>query len=532
MKFPAFNSSDENVQWQRFCALNWFSDQLGMWLDISRMKINQKEIEDLRPNLEKALDAMADIERGAYANIDENRQVGHYWLRSPDLAVNQDIKNLIEKEIVEIENFSNSVLLGTIRSNNNKKFDNVIWIGIGGSALGPQLVYRSLKQQNLGLEFHFVDNIDPIGIKETIETVGENITNSLIVVVSKSGSTPEPRIVMEQFKNHLSQKGLNWPSQAVAITTRGSKLDMLAKDEQWLKRFDLPDWVGGRTSITSAVGILPIALVGKDIRNFLKGASDMDLTTRERNLQNNPAMLISAAWYSAGQGKGKKDLVVLPYRDRLDLISKYLQQLIMESLGKRLNRNGECVNQGLSVFGNKGSTDQHAYVQQLRDGIDNFFVTFIEVLGDNVNLPTISDQNPNDYLFGFLQGTRNALTDSNRQSILLTINTLNENSLGSIIALFERTVGIYAELININAYDQPGVEAGKVAASEILDLKNRVVEILADGKPRTTEEIAHLLGSSCIESIYLILRLLTFNNSNIKAIGSWREPKLIRFGLE
>ena len=106
----------------------------------------------------------------------------------------------------------------------------------------------------------------------------------------------------------------------------------------------------------------------------------MDELTRNACLKENPAALLSAAWFFTGDGIGKRDMVVLPYRDRLQVFSKYLQQLVMESLGKKFNRKGEIVHQGISVFGNKGSTDQHAYVQQLRDGIDNFFCVFIELL--------------------------------------------------------------------------------------------------------------------------------------------------------
>ena len=135
------------------------------------------------------------------------------------------------------------------------------------------------------------------------------------------------------------------------------------------------DWVGGRTSITSAVGLLPGALIGCDIRDFLAGAAQMDAATREADLRRNPAALMAASWHVAGGGRGQRDMVVLPYRDRLEVFSRYLQQLVMESLGKRLNRNGEVVHQGIAVYGNKGSTDQHAYVQQLRDGVDNFFAT-------------------------------------------------------------------------------------------------------------------------------------------------------------
>jgi glucose-6-phosphate isomerase len=142
------------------------------------------------------------------------------------------------------------------------------------------------------------------------------------------------------------------------------------------------DWVGGRTSELSAVGLLPAALQGVDIQAMLDGAAAMDAATRTHDTLKNPAALLALMWFHATGGKGQKDMVVLPYKDRLLLFSRYLQQLVMESLGKRLDLDGKRVDQGINVFGNKGSTDQHAYVQQLRDGVNNFFITFIRVLKD------------------------------------------------------------------------------------------------------------------------------------------------------
>src|SRR3989442_11113653 len=126
------------------------------------------------------------------------------------------------------------------------------------------------------------------------------------------------------------------------------------------------DWVGGRTSVTSAVGLVPMALQGLDIDRFLAGAAAMDAKTRVNDVKTNAAMRLALMWHYAGNGRGEKDMVILPYKDRLALFSKYLQQLGMEALGKKHGLDGKEVNQGIAVYGNKGSTDQHAYVQQLR----------------------------------------------------------------------------------------------------------------------------------------------------------------------
>src|SRR5947207_12220318 len=160
----------------------------------------------------------------------------------------------------------------------------------------------------------------------------------------------------------------------------------------------------------SAVGLLPMALEGFDIDEFLAGAAAMDEQTRTPVAAQNAAMLLALMWYYAGNGKGEKDMVILPYKDRLALFSKYLQQLVMESLGKKEDLDSKVVHQGIAVYGNKGSTDQHAYVQQLRDGVLNFFVTFIEVNKDRRNTAIeIEDRiTSGDYIDGFLRATHTA----------------------------------------------------------------------------------------------------------------------------
>jgi glucose-6-phosphate isomerase len=173
-------------------------------------------------------------------------------------------------------------------------------------------------------------------------------------------------------------------------------------------RLPMWDWVGGRTSVFSAVGLLPAALQGIDLQELLMGARLMDQHGREKEISRNPAAQLALNWWYAGSGRGEKAMVVLPYKDRLSLFSNYLQQLVMESLGKERDLEGRVVRQGLTVYGNKGSTDQHAYVQQLREGRNDFFAQFLEVLKDQEG-PAVevdSDITSGDYLVGFL--VRNA----------------------------------------------------------------------------------------------------------------------------
>ena len=510
--------------WKRYCDFLFSDDSLGFWLDISKMDVDSKDFEEFKGVFSKAFDSITSLENGSIANLDEGRQVGHYWLRNPKIAPNKEISNSISNEINEISNFGESILKGEITNLEGQKYTDVFWIGIGGSGLGPLLIKESFKRESVGLNIHFLDNVDPEGISHKLNSILPNISSTLFVVVSKSGGTPEPLIGMEQAMKFVCDNNLSWSSQSIAITSKGSKLDKLARDENWLKIFDLPDWVGGRTSITGAVGLLPAVLIGADIHKFLSGASKMDQLTRISDIKNNPAALLSLSWYKSGKGKGLRDMVVLPYRDRLEVFSRYLQQLVMESLGKKLDRNGNQVNQGIAVYGNKGSTDQHAYVQQLRDGIDNFFVNFIEILHDPSEIIEVKNKRPGDYLSGFLQGTRSALTEGGRQNLTITFKSFDESSLGALIALFERAVSLYAELINVNAYNQPGVEAGKKAATNIIKLQEKIEDLMLDGKERSLSEINEALSTNSTESIYMILRKLSENSDQFLIKGDQSFP--------
>jgi len=247
---------------------------------------------------------------------------------------------------------------------------------------------------------------------------------------------------------------------------------------------------------------------------LLEGARAMDAATRERDPRRNPAALLALMWRHAGNGRGDKDMVVLPYKDRLGLFARYLQQLVMESLGKELDLQGRRVNQGIVVYGNKGSTDQHAYVQQLREGANNFFVTFIEVLEDGGSgLEVEPGVTSGDYLSGFLQGTRRALADNGRESLTITLDRVDARSVGMLIALFERAVGLYARLVGVNAYHQPGVEGGKKAAQRVIEIQGRVVEALRTAPGAlAAADIARMAGApEETETVYRVLRHLAAN---------------------
>jgi len=373
-----------------------------------------------------------------------------------------------------------------------------------GDALGDPAADR--------MRIHFVDNTDPDGIARAIANLKGRLAETLCIVTSKSGGTPDTRNGMLVVAEAYREVNLKFADHAVAVTMAGSQMDKLAATQSWLARFPMFDWVGGRTSELSAVGLLPAALQGIDIAAMLAGAAACDVATRVHETRGNPAALMALMWYVATDGKGKRDLVVLPYKDRLLLFSRYLQQLVMESLGKQLDLDGKRVEQGIAVYGNKGSTDQHAFVQQLRDGINNFFVTFVRVLeSGGSQLEVEPGVTAGDYLHGFLLGTREALYGNDRQSMTITIRQVNARIVGALIALFERAVGFYASLIHINAYHQPGVEAGKKAASAVLALQIKAHAALSS-TPQTAGQIAAAIGAvDFVEGVYLLLEHLASN---------------------
>lgn len=516
--------------WDRYREYRCDAPELGLSLDISRVRFENDYLARMSSPISSAMDAMEALEAGAVANSDERRMVGHYWLRASGLAPAEELATGIKNALASVHTFAEQVHRGALCGADGR-FEHVIHVGIGGSALGPQLICEALRTNASPVSVHFLDNADPDGIDCLIERLNGALGRTLVSVVSKSGWTPTPRYVQLELEAIYRRMGLEFSRHAVATTLEDSDLDRRAIGERWLARFPLWQWVGGRTSITSAVGLLPAALQGVDIDSFLVGAAVMDRLTRQRNPKDNPAALLALMWYWLGNGHGDKHMVVLPYKDHLALLARYIQQLVMESLGKKLDRDGATVHQGLTVYGNKGSTDQHAYVQQLREGIDNFFVTFIRVDNHRAGpaIQIMPEVTLGDYLFASLEGTRNALYENGRDSITITLPDLTPSSLGALVALFERAVGLYAELINVNAYHQPGVD--KQIAAEVADLQREVTTYLkTNDRPQTAEEIANGIGKNEeVETVYKLLQYLATDPSRGTRVRRGPGPFTERF---
>ncbi len=502
----------------------YYSPETKIMLDWSGMDLNDEYMSAMSDKIQSALDGMEKLEGGAISNPDENRMVGHYWLRAPELAPTKELRDEITECLNAVKAFAAKVHAGEIKTEKGKTFKNVIVGGIGGSSLGPVFVSKALSTPNDKMKLYFMDNTDPAGMDEVFRNVKPELDETLTIIISKSGGTIETRNCMEEARAFYEAIGLSFAKHTVCVTGAGSKLDGIATKEGWIERFPMWDWVGGRTSVMSAVGLLPLALQGLDIDSFLKGAADFDKLGRNREVTKNPAAIMALSWYKCSGGKGGTTQVVLPYKDSLDLLAKYLQQLTMESLGKELDLDGKTVNQGLAVMGNKGTSDQHSYVQQLVGGPSNVFVTFVQVLKDRAGASVTvgEDSTSGDYLNAFMLGTKKALESHGKHTMIVTIPTADAYNVGQIIAINERAVGLYAELIHINAYHQPAVEFGKKAAGSLIETKNKAkAALVASGKPMTAEKLAAEVGAETDDVFRLMLHLAE-NDPQLKV--EYKEP--------
>ncbi|UWG97120.1 glucose-6-phosphate isomerase [Dehalobacter sp. DCM] len=513
------------TEWGNFQEYLYSNNELNLQIDISRVNLPENYLEEMKSRIQRVFLQIREMERGGIANQDEQRMVGHYWLSDPDISPTAEIGNQIKLTLDRIKDFTRKVHQGVISGQTGRTFRNILVVGIGGSSLGTRFVSDALRETGQPCKLYFIDNTDPDAMDRIFDELRGKMDETLTIVISKSGGTVETRNGMEEVRYFYEKQELDFSRHTVSITQAGSKLDKICIKEGWLDSFPMWEWVGGRTSVLSAVGLLPLALQGIDIDGLLEGARICNSLTRKTEVRSNPAALLALAWDYLTGGKGGKQMVVLPYKDRLELFAKYLQQLVMESLGKEKDLDGKTVHQGLTVYGNKGSSDQHSYLQQLLEGPDNFFLIFIEVLKDREgnSLKIAEESTSGDYLHAFLLGTRNAITQKGKSSITITVKEINAKSIGCLIALFERIVSIYALLVNINAYHQPAVEMSKKGAHEVIRIKNLIVSILSSckGQGLTIEEIAQAIRqNNGIENskinqeiIYKVLQHLAANRS-------------------
>ncbi|GIQ86592.1 phosphoglucose isomerase, partial [Kipferlia bialata] len=461
---------------------------------------------------DKALALMARMEAGEVINHtavkaeSEDRQVDHYNLRLKEekvtgkslahsLTMWEEVKAVIER----IEN-------GDITNEAGERFTDVVFNGIGGSFLGPLMLIISQKGDeyntapDMKVKVHFVANTDPETFDRLVSR--NNLKNMLMVVMSKSGGTSETLGNWDTFSQEVSALGLAPNRHLMAITIPGSFLDGRSKSEKWVHTFNMHEETGGRTSIWSAIGAVPCAFAHIDFAEFLKGASHMDEMTRRADAPSNPAMLMSL-YINHLLNKSPKNMMVLGYSDCLKEYSHYLQQLYMESLGKEYDIEGKAAPHGLTVFGGVGTGEQHSCMQQIQKGINDTFVRFIHFRHREADYANAKAGSMGRQLLAFVKGTELALNQNGRSFVTMTFSKPNPFNMGMMVALEERVVSILAAFWDINAYDQPGVQDGKLAAKGVNALSLAIENALVAAKAFTALSVTDTLSTLGVEAASL-----------------------------
>ena len=361
------------------------------------------------------------------------------------------------------------------------RFDNILVLGIGGSALGGLAVTEALlkpywnlltpeQRDNLPRIF-FLDNIDPDTITGLLEIL--DLSKTLVNVITKSGSTAE---TMSQFlivKDILERElGDDYRKNIVATTDKKTGILRQIAEQEGYKTFVVPDDVGGRFSVFSAVGLLPFALVGINIDELTNGIKDMDLALKNVDIWENIAAQNALIHYLLDTRKGKNISVMMPYSSRLKYVADWYAQLWAESLGKNKDKDGNDVQIGQTPVKALGVTDQHSQIQLYNEGPNNKIINFIRVeeFDNTVEIPRIfeytgigylSRKTINDLLNAEADSTRVALSDYNRPTVTITLPKVDGYNVGQLLYMLEVQTAIAGELYNIDAFNQPGVEQAK-----------------------------------------------------------------------
>lgn len=361
------------------------------------------------------------------------------------------------------------------------RFDNILVLGIGGSALGGLAVTEALlkpywnlltPEQRNGLpRIFFLDNIDPDSMNGLLDIL--DLKKTLVNVITKSGSTAETMSQYMIIKDRLEKElGDNYRRNIVATTDKKMGVLRQLADQEGYKTFVVPDDVGGRFSVFSAVGLVPFALVGLDIDQIMNGIKDMDLALKNTDIHQNIAAQGALIQYLLDTEKGKNISVMMPYSTRLKYVSDWYVQLWAESLGKEYNNAGEKVNIGPTPVKAVGATDQHSQIQLYNEGPNNKVITFIRVenFDTQLEIPQIFEytgigylggKTINDLINAEADSTRIALADYSRPTMTISLERIDEYNIAQLLYMLEVQTAIAGELYNINTFDQPGVEQAK-----------------------------------------------------------------------
>ena len=417
------------------------------------------------------LDAMKDAAVAAQHAVEKNRGKG--WLGWTELPYNQ------EEIVAKIEKVA-----ADVRAN----YEALVVLGIGGSALGPIAVHQALNHLHYnelpaskrpGPRFYVEDNIDPERMAALLDVI--DVAKTCFVIITKSGATAETMsqylIISEALK---AQVGEGWAKQVIAVTDHEKgNLIKLAKEEGF-ETFYIPDGVGGRFSELCPVGLIPAACCGIDIRAMLAGAAEMDARCKSDDMMKNPALLEAVLQYIASEQMGRNIQVMLPYADSLKYMADWFCQLWAESLGKNVRRDGTPCHAGQTPAKALGVTDQHSQLQLYNEGPFDKVITFIKVekFRAETQIPKGCEQFKDVAFLGGMthntlieaerQGTEYALYVNRRMNQTIVLPEVNAHTIGQLLFFLEMATAYEGELLNIDAFNQPGVETSKRATYAIL----------------------------------------------------------------
>ena len=367
--------------------------------------------------------------------------------------------------------------------------ENLVVLGIGGSALGNIALQTALNPymynlddaQRSGPRLFIFDNIDPSQLASFLDWVGDRLDRTIFNVISKSGRTAETAsqflIVRQLLTDRLGPKGLQ--NQIVATTDPKQGTLRKIADEAGLRCLEVPDGVGGRFSVLSAVGLFSAAMCGVDIDSLLDGAGDMDARVSREDFYKNPAALNAAINYHF-YNQGKKISVMMPYSYALKDLADWYRQLWAESLGKAEDLTGREVHIGPTPVRALGTTDQHSQVQLYREGPDDKLFTFLQVNNFDRNLKIgpvpdnapelgfLADADLSELLSSEKKATEYALLQDKRPCLTVLFDRVNAHTVGQFIYLYEVTTSIAGALFGIDTYNQPAVELGKEATFALM----------------------------------------------------------------
>lgn len=437
-----------------------------------------------RLQIAKAILEINKIESGEIMNYSavkaesENRAVDHYNLR-----LGEGLKKSLEYWD-DVKLSIGQITSGKLKAENGKTYTDIIINGIGGSVLGPlmMLIYQLGIDYNFSkdktVRLFFVSNTDPKSFSQVMQKV--DLSRTIMVNISKSGGTAETAGNMEAFNQLVTQKDLNIGKHNIAVTTPGSKFDQYSQKNNFLFTFYMNEATGGRTSIGSAVGMVPAAFSNFDFADFLRGQAYMDEMTRKADPKENPAMLFALVIHDLFVQIGPKNLIGLGYSDAMREVVHYLQQLFMESLGKEYDREGNTVKTGLTIFGGVGTGEQHAFMQQVQKALEDCFVMIMSFRKRNYDYPNIKAVSMGRQLLNFVNGTEEALRTNQKEYVDLVFEKDNLFNLGMLVAFMERVVTILGAFWGINPYDQPGVQDGKKSSDKSAEMSKKLEQIILD----------------------------------------------------